>query len=212
MTNFACLTQSTVSLLVLLQRFRLKDKRTITIKEQMEINTENLASNSEHWASIDGYRNYEISWWGRVRNRNTARILKPQTSTPGYLMVRLSKNGKSLIHYIHQLVAREWVGNPEEKRCVDHIDGSRTNNHWENLRYATHSENSRNKKRRSDGTSVYKGVSYYKPTGKWKASIGISGKENYLGYFASEREAAESYNAAALEHFGVFAKINIFED
>ena len=63
-------------------------------------------------------------------------------------------------------------------------------------------------KKSSDRTSVYKGVSYYKSTGKWKASINISGKYKYLGYFASEREAAEAYNAAALEHYKKIAKLN----
>jgi hypothetical protein len=178
----------------------------------MEVNKSELPKNSEQWAAIDGYKNYQVSWWGRVRNTKTGRILKPQTSGPGYLFVRLSKKGKGVIHYIHQLVAREWVGNPEKKRCVDHIDGSRTNNHYENLRYATHSENSRNRKNRTDVTSVYKGVSYYKPTGKWKAAINITGKDKYLGYFTSEREAAEAYNAAAVEHYKEFARLNEFED
>ena len=178
----------------------------------MEVNKNELPKNSEEWAAIDGYKNYQVSWWGRVRNTKTGRILKPQTSTPGYLFVQLYKNGKSTINYIHQLVAREWVGNPEEKRCVDHVDGSRTNNHWENLRYATHTENNRNAKIRTNGTSVYKGVSYCKPTGKWKASIMIAGKNSYLGYFTFEREAAEAYNAAALVHYKEFARLNEFDD
>ncbi len=67
-------------------------------------------------------------------------------------------------------------------------------------------------KKRSDRTNVYKSVSYYKPTGKWKAAIKISGKETYLGYFTSEREAAESYNAAAVLYFKKFARLNVFED
>ena len=178
----------------------------------MEITTENLASNSEHWAAIDGYTNYQVSWWGRVRNAKTGRILKGGKSIPGYLFVHLYKNGKALIHYIHQLVAREWVGNPEEKRCVDHVDGSRTNNHWENLRYATHSENGGNAKNRTDGTSIYKGVSFSKPMKKWKGTIMIEGRNRHLGFFQYEREAAESYNAAAVEHYKEFAKLNEFED
>ena len=138
----------------------------------MEIATENLASNSEHWASIDGYRNYEVSWWGRVRNIDTGRILKPGPCGVGYLSVKLSKRGVKQNHYIHRLVAREWVSNPGEKRCVDHIDGSRTNNHWENLRYAPHSENGMNAKNRIDGSSVYKGVSYQtKKLGSGRAQL-----------------------------------------
>ncbi len=177
----------------------------------MEIATENLASNSEHWASIDGYRNYQVSWWGRVRNTKTGRILKPQTNTPGYLMVRLSKKGIPKTQSIHQLVAREWVPNPDGKRCVDHIDNDKTNNNWENLRYATHAENSRNMKKHTDGSSIYKGVSWDKLANKWRAQI-IHGKVINLGRFTNEREAANSYNKAAMEHFGDFAKLNIFED
>ena len=174
----------------------------------MEIATENLASNSEHWASIDGYTNYQVSWWGRVRNTKTGRILKPQADGRGYALVYLSKNGKVKNHKIHQLVAREWVSNPGEKRCVDHIDGSRTNNHWENLRYATHSENGMNAKNRIDGSSVYKGVSYQAKVRKWKGTIVLGRKCIHLGFFESEREAAESYNAAALEYYKEFAKLN----
>ena len=177
----------------------------------MNVNTEILDKTIEHWASIDGYLNYQVSWWGRVVNTKTGRILKGGQSH-GYLSVGLSKNGKVKTHFIHQLVAREWVSNPEEKSCVDHIDGSRTNNHWENLRYATHSENGRNAKKRTDGSSTYKGVDYYKPTGKWRASIGLKGKTKHLGYFTSEREAAEAYNAAAVLHYKKIARLNVFED
>ena len=178
----------------------------------MTIDTSELPKNSEQWASICGYRNYQVSWWGRVRNAKTGRILKSNLSSNTYLTLKLSKMGKAQSFSVHALVAREWVENPDNKRCVDHIDGNKTNNHYENLRWATHSENGRNRKIQTNTSSVYKGVSYYKPTGKWKAAIKISGKDKYLGYFTSEREAAEAYNTSALEHYKKLAKPNIFED
>ena len=178
----------------------------------MNVNISNLDSTIEHWASIDGYLNYQVSWWGRVLNTKTGRILKPQVAGNGYAVVYLSKKGKVKNHTIHQLVAREWVSNPEGKRCVDHIDGSRTNNHRENLRYATTSENGMNAKNRTDGSSVYKGVSYHGHTKKWMSQIGLNRKNIYLGIYSSEREAAEVYNAAAIEHYGDFAKLNKFDD
>ena len=106
-----------------------------------------------------------------------------------------------MIHYIHKLVAREWVGNPEQKRCVDHIDGCRTNNHWENLRHATHSENLMNKLGRKNKTSVYKGVSFDKNSGKWVVRIKVNGVNKNMGLFEIEREAAEVYNAAAAKFY-----------
>ena len=178
----------------------------------MEMNTNELPKTSEQWASIDGYTNYQVSWWGRVRNAKTGRILKPQGGGHGYNHVNLSKPGKTQIHRIHLLVAREWAPNPEGKRCVDHIDGNKANNNWENLRYATHSENSRNMKKHADGSSIYKGVAYNKALNKWQAQMHMNGKQTYLGVFVDEREAAEAYNKGALEHFGEYAKLNEFDD
>ena len=136
------------------------------------MSTENLAANSENWKSIDGYRNYEVSWWGRVRNATTGRILKGSITIGGYLIVGLRKNKIAKTHNVHQLVAHEWVCNPEEKRCVDHRDGDRTNNHFENLRPATHAENNRNRSKRANASSIYYGVSWVKKqiSGKLKSA------------------------------------------
>ena len=178
----------------------------------MNINIANLDSTIEHWASIDGYLNYQVSWWGRVENTKTGRILKPGTSTHGYRFVVLSKLGKTKIHYIHKLVAREWTANPLEKPCVDHMDNDKTNNHHENLRWATLSENSRNMKKHKDGSSAYKGVSWNKKANKWSGQIRVDNVKLHLGLFNIEREAAEAYNAAAVEHYKKFAKLNVFSD
>ena len=62
-------------------------------------------TNSEIWKSIDCCRNYEVSWFGRVRNAKTGRIVKPILGSNGYLIVNLCKNGTSKVHTIHQLVA-----------------------------------------------------------------------------------------------------------
>ena len=146
----------------------------------MNVNISNLDSTLEHWASIDGYLNYQVSWWGRVTNTNTGRILKPGTSTHGYRFVILSKNGKQKLHYIHKLVAREWRANPDERPCVDHVDNDKTNNNHENLRWATLSENSRNMGKHKDGSSDFKGVSFAKVSGKWRARILLPGKQTTL--------------------------------
>ena len=119
-----------------------------------------------------------------------------------------AKGSKPKTHFIHQLVAHEWVNNPDGKACVDHIDGRRVNNHHENLRWASHSENSRNMKKHIDGSSVYKGVSWDKKANKWRAQINILGRVVNLGGFEHQRDAAEVYNAAALGHFKEYAKLN----
>ena len=178
----------------------------------MEVNTSNLDTNFEKWASIDGYLNYQVSWWGRVLNTTTGRILKG-SMTNGYLRVGLCKNGKQKLLSIHQLVAREWVPNPENKRCVDHIDNDKVNNHHENLRYATHSENGLNATKTNKArSSIYKGVYLHKQSNKRMAYIQINRKLKGLGLFEDEREAAEVCNAAALVHYKEYARLNKFDD
>ena len=176
----------------------------------MNVNISNLDTTIEHWASIDGYLNYQVSWWGRVENTKTGRIMKHGTSNHGYRFVMLSKLGESKIHYIHKLVAREWTANPLEKTCVDHMDNDKTNNNHENLRWATKSENSMNMKKHVDGSSAYKGVSWHKKANKWSGQIRVGNVKHHLGLFANEREAAEAYNAAAVLYFKEYAKLNEF--
>ena len=169
-------------------------------------------TNREIWKRIDGYANYEVSNFGRVCNATTERILKPNPIGGGYLAVGLCKEGGRKTHPIHKLVAHEWLDNPDGKRCVDHIDGDKINNHSNNLRWATHSENGMNRKKQSNSSSTYKGVHFYKPLRKYVAYFTINRHRQHLGYFETEREAAGAYNKAATEHYGDFAKLNVFED
>ena len=53
-----------------------------------------------------------------------------------------------------------------------------------------------------------KGVSFDKNSGKWVVRIKVAGVNKNMGLFNIEREAAEAYNAAALEYFKEFAKLN----
>ena len=167
-----------------------------------------MEANREYWRAVSVFTNYEISSVGRVRNSKTGRILKSFDNGFGYLMSKLYKDGKGNTIAIHKLVAAAFVDNPEGKQCVDHIDSNTKNNNWENLRPATHSENNRNRSKRANATSIYYGVSWVKKSKKWTAQISINRTVVNLGCFIDEKEAAAVFNAAAIEHYGVFAKLN----
>ena len=76
---------------------------------------------------------------------------------------------------------------------IDHIDGDGTNNKWRNLREVRGSaENNKNQRLRSDNTSGYVGVIWFKPAKKWKARITVDGKHKSLGYFDSIDDAVNA--------------------
>ena len=98
----------------------------------------------EDWRSIKDYDNYEVSNLGKVRNKKTGRILKP-ANCGGYLSVGLSRKGKTSSHSVHQLVAKAFILNPENKPQVNHIDKDGTNNKLSNLEWCSSAENNAHK-------------------------------------------------------------------
>ena len=83
----------------------------------------------------------------------------------GYMRFDVKNNNGTILRgYNHVLIARTFILNPDEKPFVDHINGIRVDNRVENLRWATSSENNRNRTKRQENTSssTYKGVSWYK--------------------------------------------------
>ena len=155
-----------------------------------------LVSSVERFRVVRSLPMYEVSNKGKIRNRRSNRILKSSLNNNGYLKISLCDK---TTHLIHRLVAKEWCPNPENKACVDHIDGNPLNNRAVNLRWATPSENLMNRSKHKVSTSKYKGVS--KHGDKWLVHI----RNQHVGLFKDEKEAAIAYNNHAKEQFGVFA-------
>ena len=157
----------------------------------------------EEWKIIDGY-NYFISNFGNVENAKTGRILQPQIDSEDYYNVVLYKNGKGKTHRIHQLVAQSFLENPDDKQCVDHIDGNKLNNQATNLRFATFQENSQNRSMSKNNTSGVKGVCFDKHANKWCAYIRIDGILIHIGYFETIEEAQQARIERANQAFGTY--------
>jgi len=95
----------------------------------------------------------------------------------------------------------EW---PSE--LVDHRNMIRSDNRWENLRSATHSQNHGNSRRRSDNKSGLKGVYRRSDNKAWVAQISVRGHKRALGSFDCVAAAHFKYLVEADKGFGEFAR------
>lgn len=84
---------------------------------------------------------YEVDKLGRIFRVGNDVEKAQSTNRDGYKIVVLYKNNKSIAKTVHRLVALAFLPNPENKPCVNHIDGDKTNNVLENLEWVTYSEN-----------------------------------------------------------------------
>ena len=141
---------------------------------------------------IEGYPNYLIYPNGDVWNKNSNKFMKPSIIL-GYLSLALTNNGKRQHIYIHRLIAKHYIKNPENKPFIDHIDRDRQNNNLSNLRWVTVRENSSNTCKNNE----YIGVS--KKGDRYQSMIKVDGKDKYLGIYATQDEASTSYKKALEE-------------
>lgn len=95
----------------------------------------------EEFVPIKGYEGlYEVSKNGIIKNLSTGKIIG-NTSGNSYSSVSLNKNGVIITRGVHRIVAEAFVPNLENKPCVNHIDGNKSNNKYTNLEWVTHREN-----------------------------------------------------------------------
>ena len=111
---------------------------------------------TEIWKDVPGYIGlYKVSNYGRVKSVKKQLVLKTSGSGNRYKTVALC-NGMRKTFRLHRLVAAAFIPNPDNKPCIDHIDGDRANNHADNLRWVTYLENNNNpitKKRLSENNA-----------------------------------------------------------
>jgi hypothetical protein len=127
-----------------------------------------------------------------------------------YAMRRGSRKDGRPVILMHRII----LGlSPDDPRTGDHalhdtLDNREFVDGKENLRLASNREQQQNHRKHKTNTSGFKGVSFRKWTGRYRAQIRIEGKRLDLG----ERDTAEAafkelYVPAALKHHGRFARL-----
>jgi len=140
---------------------------------------------TEHWKPTCVSPDYLISDNGKVFSLKRKRLLTNDVYA-GYTRYCLSANGKARRYWTHRLVAMAFIPNPENKPCVDHINGNKMDNRVSNLRWVTYKENVHNPNtfyKLADGMNRFRQNSI--KTAAYKDG-------NLVGIFESQSEAART--------------------
>lgn len=93
---------------------------------------------------IPTFPNYSITPCGDIFNSKTNRWLKPTMKGGGYFHVGLLVRGKYKYKTVHRLIMETYKPIEDmESFKVDHINGVKTDNRLDNLRWCTQPENVR---------------------------------------------------------------------
>ena len=116
----------------------------------------------------------------------------------GYVVAR-DANTNKIIRF-HRLVM-----NASEGMEIDHIFHQTNDNRKSQLREVTPSQNCMNRMVDKRNKSDVVGVSWDKARNKWRAIIGVNGKNIHLGSFTTKEDAIEARLKAELEIFGKYS-------
>ena len=95
----------------------------------------------EEWRSVVGYEGvYEVSSLGNVRRVGKSKLMK-QHWQKGYARILVSKDNVKDTIFVHRWVAEAFLGIPEQRMFVNHINGVKDDNRVENLEWVTSAEN-----------------------------------------------------------------------
>lgn len=117
---------------------------------------------ADTWSKIEGFPNYSVSNDGRIRNDKSGELKIPTVNHNGYAEMDLYDSGQRSKVRVHRVVAQAYLENPDEKSQVNHKDGNKLNNDYENLEWVSPKEN----------------MEHAIEHGLFRASRGMLGKKN----------------------------------
>ena len=103
----------------------------------------------EKWKTIPGFPEYEASTWGKIRMKQTGKILPEHLDSKGWYRTVNITNGKRYKRAVHRLVLETFKGVRPEGSVARHLDDNQSNNRIENLEWGTPSDNQSDRRRNS---------------------------------------------------------------
>lgn len=113
----------------------------------------------------------------------------------GYRGVHIPRT-RTTVNLSHLILLLRGVEIPEGV-VTDHIDGDSLNNSVDNLRLVPQVLNTRNRKKHSNNTTGYNGITYNKVSNSFLVRLALEGKRKYLGQCFTLEDAIklrDSYN------------------
>ena len=160
--------------------------------------------NKYQWYAHKGKTTYYAYRAARIDEKRKSRNVKMH-----HEVMKLQGN---FINSKSEILNPKQIQNSNEqnsKLIIDHINGDGLDNRSANLRVATYSQNSQNRRKSRKGCgSKYKGVWLDKRTRRWRAQICFEGTKKHLGYYDDEAGAGRAYDRAAVRYHEEFAKLN----
>ena len=95
----------------------------------------------EVWEDLSLDTDYAISNYGKLLNKKTNYSFKFCTDNNGYKILKLGKGAGRTSMRLHQLVAKQFVRGEREELVVNHKDGNKENNRYDNLEWVTQARN-----------------------------------------------------------------------
>jgi hypothetical protein len=105
------------------------------------------------------------------------------------------------LHRVVFLWCKGWL----PQRDIDHIDGDKTNCAIGNLRPATKTQNSQNRRPPVKRSDAPPGCSWVPARQKWMVYVTSEGKRQFIGRYADREVAAQAYCDAVAALHGAFA-------
>jgi hypothetical protein len=162
--------------------------------------------------------------WLRLTRGKFALVDEDQFEELNRLTWRWNADGKSTGHATsgdratHLCLHHAVLGVEDTGTHIDHHNNDGLDCRRSNLRVASKHQNGANREKfvgqpGRTFTSQYKGVinraAHIKPGAPpWTARIRVNERLIHIGRFSTEQEAALAYDAAAIQHFGEFARTN----
>ena len=143
-----------------------------------------------------------FTWIVATNNRVKVGDVAGTINQLGYRRLIINKRSYSCARLAWLYMTGEW---PRDQ--IDHINLSKADNRWCNLREATPSQNQANSGVPRNNSSGFKGVFWEKSRGKWRAEIKVNKKGVVLGRFATREAAHAAYCTAAKNFFGEFMRV-----